>query len=119
MQTLEVAIGLVFVYLMLSLVCTAANELLSQWFNSRATTLKAGIDALLRNVTDPIDSAAEALSVSGPSMHTRPRNRRLRHTRRVSSPYGKLRHALQKMPRLCTSRCARGCAPSRVAICSR
>ena len=63
MQTLEVAIGLVFVYLMLSLVCTAANELLSQWFNSRATTLKAGIDALLRNVTDPIDSAAEALSV--------------------------------------------------------
>ena len=42
MQTLEVAIGLVFVYLMLSLVCTAANELLSQWFNSRATTLKIG-----------------------------------------------------------------------------
>ena len=63
MQTLDVAIGLVFVYLMLSLVCTAANELLSQWFNSRATTLKAGIDALLRNVTDPIDTAAEALSV--------------------------------------------------------
>ena len=29
MQTLDVAIGLVFVYLMLSLVCTAANELLS------------------------------------------------------------------------------------------
>ena len=63
MQTLEVAIGLVFVYLMLSLVCTAANELLSQWFNSRATTLKVGIDALLRNVTDPIDTAAEALLV--------------------------------------------------------
>ncbi len=60
MQTLDVAIGLVFVYLMLSLVCTAANELLSQWFNSRATTLKAGIDALLRNVTDPIDTEKEA-----------------------------------------------------------
>lgn len=63
MQTLDVAVGLVFVYLMLSLVCTAANELLSQWFNSRATTLKQGIDALLRNVSAPIDTAAEALSV--------------------------------------------------------
>lgn len=62
MQTLDVVIGLVFVYLMLSLVCTAANELLSQWFNSRATTLKAGIDALLLNITDPIDAAADALS---------------------------------------------------------
>ncbi len=58
MQTLDVALGLVFVYLMLSLVCTAANELLSQWFNSRATTLKAGIDALLRNVTDKVDAKA-------------------------------------------------------------
>ena len=54
MQTLDVAIGLVFVFLMLSLVCTAAAELLSQWFNSRATTLKQGIDTLLRNVVLPV-----------------------------------------------------------------
>ncbi len=52
MQTLDVALGLVFVYLLLSLACTAANELLSQWFNSRATTLRQGIDALLRDVVD-------------------------------------------------------------------
>ena len=59
MKTLDVALGLVFVYLMLSLVCTAANELLSQWFNSRATTLKQGIDALLRNVTEPVTRATQ------------------------------------------------------------
>jgi hypothetical protein len=59
MQIIDVAIGLVFVYLMLSLVCTAANELLSQWFNSRATTLKQGIDTLLRDAVAPIDVAAE------------------------------------------------------------
>ncbi len=52
MQTLDVALGLVFVYLMLSLACTAANELLSQWFNSRATTLRQGIDALLCHVVN-------------------------------------------------------------------
>jgi hypothetical protein len=59
MQIIDVAIGLVFVYLMLSLVCTAANELLAQWFNSRATTLKQGIDTLLRDVAQPLDVAAE------------------------------------------------------------
>ncbi len=64
MQTLEVAIGLSLVYLMLSLVCTAANEFLAQWFNSRATTLKEGIDSLLRDVTEPISAAADQLAAA-------------------------------------------------------
>ncbi len=59
MQIIDVAIGLVFVFLMLSLVCTSANELLSQWFNSRATTLQQGIDTLLRDAATHVDVSAE------------------------------------------------------------
>jgi len=64
MQTLDVVIGMVFVYLLLSLVCTAANELLAQWLNSRATTLKQGIEALLVNTTRPLDKAALAMAMT-------------------------------------------------------
>jgi|GEM_PF-3132846 len=62
MQIIDVAIGLVFVYLMLSLVCTSADELLSQWFNSRATTLKQGIDTLLRDVALSLDMGADLIA---------------------------------------------------------
>jgi hypothetical protein len=44
---LEVGIGLVFTYLLLSLVCTSLNELLAGWRRWRAHTLKGGIDNLL------------------------------------------------------------------------
>jgi len=51
---LDVAIGLVFVYLLLGLICTTVNEWISQRFKLRASTLKQGIQALLHA---PEDSA--------------------------------------------------------------
>jgi hypothetical protein len=47
---LDVALGLVFVYLLLSLLCTAVNEWIAQAARLRARTLKAGIEALLADV---------------------------------------------------------------------
>jgi hypothetical protein len=44
---LETGIGLIFTYLLLSLVCTSLNELLAGWRRWRAHTLKIGIDNLL------------------------------------------------------------------------
>jgi hypothetical protein len=46
---LEIAVGLVFVYLVLSLVVTAASELIASWLKWRATNLYAGIGELLRD----------------------------------------------------------------------
>lgn len=47
--TLDVVIGLIFVYLLLSLICTAANEVVEGWLKTRAKTLEEGIRELLRN----------------------------------------------------------------------
>jgi hypothetical protein len=44
---LEVAIGLVLVYTILSLFCTAINEWIARWFKLRSKTLKTGIEDLL------------------------------------------------------------------------
>ena len=44
---LDVALGLVFVYLLLSLLCTAVTEWIAQATRLRAKTLKAAIEALL------------------------------------------------------------------------
>src|SRR5215469_16287328 len=43
---LDVAIGLIFVYLVASLVCSAANEVLEGWLKNRATDLERGIREL-------------------------------------------------------------------------
>jgi hypothetical protein len=51
-SVLDVAIGLVFVYLMLGLMCTTVNEWLAQLFNTRAATLKEGIRRLLHAPPD-------------------------------------------------------------------
>ena len=48
---LEVAIGLVFIYLIFGLICTAANELVSQAFRLRAATLWGAVRALLDDPT--------------------------------------------------------------------
>src|SRR5215467_4949607 len=40
---LEVAIGVVFIYLLVSLVCSAANEILESWLKNRASDLERGI----------------------------------------------------------------------------
>ena len=46
---LDVAIGLVFVYLLLAIICTSANEILSALTKSRGKLLKEGIRQLLEN----------------------------------------------------------------------
>ena len=46
---LEVAIGLAFVYLLLSLVCSAVQEGLESWLKCRASDLEKGISGLLGN----------------------------------------------------------------------
>lgn len=52
MQTLDVAIGLIFVYLVMSLVCTAVREFAAAVFNARAKNLEDGIDDLLPALKD-------------------------------------------------------------------
>src|SRR5438105_2130368 len=46
-QILDVAIGVVFIYLLLSLACTALNELIAHVLALRARTLETGIKELL------------------------------------------------------------------------
>jgi hypothetical protein len=46
-QILDVVIGLVYVYLILGLVCTVANEVIARIFALRARTLEAGIQNML------------------------------------------------------------------------
>jgi hypothetical protein len=50
-QILEVAIGIVFVYLLLSLICSTANELVARMSALRSGTLEAGIHNLLSGKT--------------------------------------------------------------------
>lgn len=45
---IDVAIGMVFIYLLLSLLCTATNELIELWLKKRATDLERGIRELLQ-----------------------------------------------------------------------
>lgn len=40
---LEVAVGMVFVYLLLSLICSALNEIIESWFKMRARDLEKGL----------------------------------------------------------------------------
>src|SRR5689334_21314239 len=48
-SALEVAIGVVFVYLLLSMVCTMINEMVSTLTQKRSTTLYEGIKNLLND----------------------------------------------------------------------
>src|SRR5882724_11562891 len=50
-SALEVAIGLVFTYLLLSLLCSAINEWIAGVFSLRARKLAAGIKSLLQDET--------------------------------------------------------------------
>jgi hypothetical protein len=49
LEMFDVAIGLVFVFLLLSLVCSAFNEIIEALFKKRATYLEQGIRALLND----------------------------------------------------------------------
>ena len=44
---LDIAIGLIFVYLLLSLICSALNEIIEVWLKKRAADLERGIRELL------------------------------------------------------------------------
>lgn len=46
-EILDVAIGMVFIYLLLSLICSALNEIIESWMKKRATDLERGIRELL------------------------------------------------------------------------
>jgi hypothetical protein len=48
-EMLDVAIGMVFVYLLLSLICSAVNEIIEAWLKKRATDLEKGIRELLQD----------------------------------------------------------------------
>ena len=50
---LEVIIGMLFVYLLLSLLCSAIGEYLEAKWNNRAKLLKKGIELLLNDTTGP------------------------------------------------------------------
>lgn len=52
----EVALGLLFIYLLLSLVCSALNEMLAGWLSMRAKNLEQGI----RNILDDPEGSALA-----------------------------------------------------------
>lgn len=49
---IDVAIGLIFVYLLLSLMCSAANEIIELWLKKRAIDLERGIREMLAPGSD-------------------------------------------------------------------
>ena len=48
-QTLEVAIGLIFIYILASIICTAIREGLEAWMKTRSVYLERGIRELLHD----------------------------------------------------------------------
>jgi hypothetical protein len=48
-EMLDIAIGMIFIYLLLSLICSAVNELLERQMKNRATDLERGLRELLND----------------------------------------------------------------------
>ena len=46
---IDVAIGMIFIYLLLSLICSAINEIIEAWLKKRATDLERGLRELLHD----------------------------------------------------------------------
>jgi hypothetical protein len=68
LQILDIALGLIFVYLLLALICTTASELLAGLLNRRSRNLFTGIRGLLedeavrlKNPQDPHDPKGKGL----------------------------------------------------------
>ena len=59
-STLDVAIGIVFIYLLMALICSAANELIARLLGMRSATLEDGIRNLLQG-THPSDPHVQQL----------------------------------------------------------
>ena len=47
LQIIDIAVGLIFIYLILALTCTAVNELIAGWLDRRTNNLVQGIRNLL------------------------------------------------------------------------
>lgn len=56
-ETLEVVIGLIFIYLLLSLLATTINEILMQWIYSRSKNLRIALHTMLDDDTEVLGSA--------------------------------------------------------------
>ena len=65
-DTLEIAIGLIFVYLVLSLICSAINELIEGLLNARAANLERGLRELL---ADPAGTGLVKAIYEHPLIH--------------------------------------------------
>lgn len=68
---LDVAAGMVLVYLLLSLMCTAINEAIAAWLGSRGRFLKEGIESLFTDgmlEEKKITDAAGNVSIQGKSL---------------------------------------------------
>jgi hypothetical protein len=61
-SVLDVAMGLIFVYLILGLMCTTVNEWIAQLFKMRSQVLKAGVQAMLNSVPAKGDAPARDLA---------------------------------------------------------
>lgn len=61
-SVLDVAIGLIFVYLILGLMCTTVNEWIAQFFKMRSQVLKTGIQALLKSVPAQVGAPVRDLA---------------------------------------------------------
>src|SRR5256885_11019172 len=57
---LDVTIGMIFVYLLLSLICSAANEVIELRLKNRAVDLERGLRELLREATSKGKGSPEA-----------------------------------------------------------
>lgn len=57
-QILDIAIGLIFIYLILALTCTAINEMIAGWLDRRCKNLFEGIRTLLNDPTMRVPSTA-------------------------------------------------------------
>jgi hypothetical protein len=61
-SVLDVAMGLIFVYLILGLMCTTVNEWVAQLFKMRSQILKTGIQALLNTAPDKVNPPVRDLA---------------------------------------------------------
>lgn len=99
MEILDIVIGLSFVYLLLSLLCTAINEYVSAILNKRGKELIRGVDQLLgdANVREAFYNHPLISSIYPSRAAVEEREQRLRHAlpgyRRVVQLFGWLRRS--------------------------
>ncbi len=70
LQILDIAIGLIFIYLILALTCTALNEVIASWLDRRTNNLAAGIRNLLNDSTVQVPSMGSPPIGSPPAVQS-------------------------------------------------